>query len=130
MEEPITIPKKKKKLFFFPFAYPIKALHPIEESKFIGVLIILEDISRHSLASVKTGEVLKTFLHDFQAPLTEIQMAIHTSLQEKAGPLTEKQQDVLYAAREKCEELRKLYLELRRISSIAHPQNDQDKQIS
>lgn len=121
-EEPITILKKNKKIFLLPFAYPIKSQNGVSHSKIIGVFIILQDLTHHSLSALETGEIFRAFLQDFQAPLSEIQIAIHMSLQETAGRLTEKQKEVLYGARDKCDELEVLYEDLLKASQI-EPKN-------
>jgi signal transduction histidine kinase len=43
--------------------------------------------------------------HEFRTPLTSLRMAVHLCLEGVAGPITEKQADLLHAAREDCERL-------------------------
>jgi len=117
-EEQIIIFKKKKNILFIPFVYPIKNIDPASALKFTGVLILLHDPTRQTLSGREKSEIYKTFIQDFQAILTEIQMAIHTSLQETAGSLTEKQKELLLAAREKGEALERLYQDFRKVSGV------------
>lgn len=120
-EEPITILKKKKKIFLFPFAYPLKGRDTLHHSKTTGVFVILQDLTHHSLSALKTGEILRTFMQEFQAPLEEIHLAIHTTLQESVGPLTEKQKEILNAARGRCDKLEVLYEDFQKISEMRKP---------
>jgi signal transduction histidine kinase len=113
-ENPIVILRKKKKLVFVPYVYRIKN----HKNTLGGVLILLQDLTRQSLSEQETKNIYKTFIHDFQAPLDEIQMALFATVQEKIGPLTEKQKEILYIARDKCEELEKLYQDFLKISEI------------
>jgi signal transduction histidine kinase len=49
-----------------------------------------------------------TLAHEFRTPLTSLHMAVHILLEQLGGTLTEKQLDLLYAAREDCERLQNL----------------------
>lgn len=120
IEEPFTVLKKKKKILLLPLAYPIKQKNGFNHSKIVGVFVILQGLTHHSLSAIKTGEIFRTIIEGFQAPLAEVEMAVHTSLQETAGPLTEKQKEVLYGARDKCDELEILYQDLLKVSQIEH----------
>lgn len=117
-EETISILNKNKKISFFPLVYTVKNVNNINNSHSAAVLIILQDRTRQTLLEKDNEEIYRTFIHDFQAPLTEIQIALFASLQETIGPLTEKQKEILYAAQEKCEELENLYQDFRKISEI------------
>jgi two-component system, NtrC family, sensor histidine kinase KinB len=46
-----------------------------------------------------------TVAHEFRTPLTSLRMALHLCTDEVVGPLTAKQADLLFAAREDCERL-------------------------
>jgi PAS domain-containing protein len=120
IEEPLMVLKKKKKILLLPFAYPIKGKNDFDHSKVIGVFVILQGLTHDSLSAIKAGKIFRTVIQDFQASLAEIQMAIHTSLQETAGPLTEKQKEVLYGARDKCDELETLSQDLLKVSHMDH----------
>jgi len=117
-EAPLIIYKKKKKILILPFAYPIKNSHNVHSSQIKNVLLVLQDLTRQSVSELETEQVCSTFIHNFQAPLAEIQMAIHTIIQETAGPLTETQKEILYAARDKGEEIERLYQGFRKLSHI------------
>lgn len=107
-DEPIGIKRK----FFIPFAYPIR---DGKKGHLINVLMILQDIRSQSMAELETTQIMKSFIQESRAPLSELQLALYTSLQPAAGPLTEKQKEILYAAQEKSNRLETLYQELRRV---------------
>ncbi|HCC25170.1 MAG TPA: hypothetical protein DEP85_06665 [Holosporales bacterium] len=93
----------KKKAFFLPWAYPIKR----ESSKnleFEGILIILQDLLHKPFSEERKADAYERLTHDFRPPLNEVRMAIHLLCVEgAAGPLTEKQKEILMATREKCD---------------------------
>ena len=56
-----------------------------------GVILILKDVTeQRRLEEMKSG-LVSTVSHQLKTPLTSIRMAIHLLLEEKVGPLTEKQ---------------------------------------
>jgi len=118
VEEALPFFKDGKMLFFLTWGYPIKRLSPNNSQELDGVVLILQDLMRQPLAEISKAEVYETLIHEFQSPLNEIHMAIHTCLQEKAGPLTEKQEEILCAAREKCDYLEKLCIDLLNFSQV------------
>jgi len=83
-----------------------------------GVILILKDVTeqRH-VEELKSG-LISTVSHQLKTPLTSIRMAIHLLLEEKVGPLTEKQVELLLAAREESDLLHRILsklLDIRRI---------------
>ena len=61
---------------------------------------------------------MATVAHEFRTPLTSLRMAIHLCSEEAVGPLTPKQADLLFAAREDCERLQAIVDELLDLSRI------------
>ena len=64
---------------------------------------------------------MATVAHEFRTPLTSLRMAVHLCLEGIAGPVTEKQIELLHAAREDCERLQGMIedlLDLARIASV------------
>jgi signal transduction histidine kinase len=78
--------------------------------------------------------LVATLAHEFRTPLTSLRLAIHVLLDQLAGSMTEKQLDLIYAARQDCERLQNLVddilsivrlrsgkIELRRLMVNIHP---------
>ncbi|HKX51363.1 MAG TPA: HAMP domain-containing sensor histidine kinase, partial [Candidatus Binatia bacterium] len=56
--------------------------------------------------------------HEFRTPLTSLRMAVHLCTEQVAGPLTEKQSELLHAAREDCDRLQAMVDDLLDLSRI------------
>ena len=120
----IKEPEKKQKIFqkfvnleeryFQPEAAPITD----HDGHLTGVVLIMKDVTeqRH-LDEMKSG-LISTVSHQLKTPLTSIRMAIHLLLEEKVGALTEKQAELLIAAREDSDRLHQILLNLLDISRI------------
>jgi signal transduction histidine kinase len=65
----------------------------------VTLLSKLDDMSKNLVA---------TFAHEFRTPLTSLRLAIHILLEQLSGTMTEKQLDLMYAARQDCERLQNL----------------------
>jgi len=72
-----------------------------------SISIVLRDVTLLSKLDDMSKNLVATFAHEFRTPLTSLQLAIHILLEQLAGA-TEKQLDLIYAAREDCERLRNL----------------------
>ena len=64
------------------------------------------------------NNLVATVAHEFRTPLTSLRMAIHLCVEQAVGPLTEKQAELLFAAREDCERLQSTVDELLDLSRI------------
>jgi two-component system, NtrC family, sensor histidine kinase KinB len=100
--------------FFRPVAVPILDA----EKQPTGVVMTLKDVTeqRHQ-DDLKRG-VISTVSHQLKTPLTSMRMAIHLLLEEKVGPLNEKQAELLVAAREDSDRLHDILNDLLDISRI------------
>ena len=100
--------------FFRPVAVPILDA----EKQPTGVVMTLKDVTeqRHQ-DDLKRG-VISTVSHQLKTPLTSMRMAIHLLLEEKVGPLNEKQAELLVAAREDSDRLHDILNNLLDISRI------------
>jgi two-component system, NtrC family, sensor histidine kinase KinB len=100
--------------FFRPVAVPILNA----EKQPTGVVMTLKDVTeqRHQ-DDLKRG-VISTVSHQLKTPLTSMRMAIHLLLEEKVGPLNEKQAELLVAAREDSDRLHDILNDLLDISRI------------
>jgi two-component system, NtrC family, sensor histidine kinase KinB len=70
-----------------------------------GVTVLLQDVTRLRRFDELRNNLVSTVAHEFRTPLTSLHMAIHLCLEEAAGPLTDKQAELLHAARQDCERL-------------------------
>jgi two-component system, NtrC family, sensor histidine kinase KinB len=100
--------------YYRPEAIPILD----QERQSTGVVLVLQDVTqiRHQ-DELKRG-MISTVSHQLKTPLTSIRMAIHLLLEEKVGPLTEQQVDLLLAAREDSDRLHNILNNLLDISRI------------
>jgi NtrC-family two-component system sensor histidine kinase KinB len=100
--------------FFRPVVVPILDA----EKQPTGVVMTLKDVTeqRHQ-DDLKRG-VISTVSHQLKTPLTSMRMAIHLLLEEKVGPLNEKQAELLIAAREDSDRLHDILNNLLDISRI------------
>ncbi len=83
-----------------------------------GAAIILQDSTRLYRFDELRNDLVATVAHEFRTPLTSLRMALHLCTEGVIGPLTEKQGDVLYAARDDCERLQVIVDELLNLSRI------------
>ena len=101
-------------LYFRPEAVPILDA----DKQAIGVILVFQDVTQlRQQAEIKRG-LISTVSHQLKTPLTSIRMAIHLVLDEKVGPLTDKQGELLVAAREDTDRLNDILDRLLDISRI------------
>lgn len=105
---------KGQERFFRPVVVPILDA----QKQPTGVVMTLKDVTeqRHQ-DDLKRG-VISTVSHQLKTPLTSMRMAIHLLLEEKVGPLNEKQAELLVAAREDSDRLNDILNSLLDISRI------------
>ena len=104
----------EKERFFLPQGVPIFD----EQRRLVGVTLMLADVTRlRRLDEVKTG-LISTVSHELKTPLTSVRLAIHILLSEKIGSLSDKQSEVLEAAREDSDRLYRVIEDLLDISRI------------
>src|SRR5512140_456142 len=100
--------------FFRPEAIPIMD----SDKRSAGVVLVLSNVTRQRQQDELKGGVISTVSHQLKTPLTSVRMALHLLLEEKVGPLTEKQAELLVAAREETERLDRILGELLDIGRI------------
>jgi signal transduction histidine kinase len=92
-----------REYFFQPMVVPIPVVPERREPT--GVALILKDVTQvHEQQEIKRG-VVSTVSHQLKTPLTSLRMSIHLLLEERIGPLNEKQIELLMAARDDSERL-------------------------
>jgi PAS domain S-box-containing protein len=98
-----------------------------ETAGIAGATVILQDVTRLRRFDELTSKMVATVAHEFRTPLTSLRMAIHLVVEEAAGPITPKQADLLYAARQDCERLQAIVDDL---LDLAHLQSGKLELIS
>jgi signal transduction histidine kinase len=101
LEEALRLATPEGERFLLPRAAPVYT----PEGGVEGATVVLQDVTRMWLFNELQNDVVATVAHEFRTPLTSLRMAIHLCLEEMAGPLTEKQKDLLQAGRVDCERL-------------------------
>jgi signal transduction histidine kinase len=110
----IQIFMEEEEHFFLPQAIPIFD----QPRQLVGVTLMLTDVTRlRRLDEVKTG-LISTVSHELKTPLTSIRLAIHVLLNEKLGPLSPQQMEILAAARQDSDRLYRVIEDLLDISRI------------
>jgi len=89
-----------------------------EQGNVTGATIVLQDVTRLLRFDELKNDLVATVAHEFRTPLTSMRMAVHILLEGITGPLTEKQLDLLTAARDDCERLQGIVEDLLDLSRI------------
>ena len=85
---------------------------------FMGAVTLLEDVTHLSEISRLKSEFIAAASHELRTPLTSVQMGIHLLLEGVAGPLEERQQEILDVCREDTARLDRLMRQLLDLSKI------------
>lgn len=93
------------------------ALHS-EEGAIIGATLVLQDVTRLMRFDELKNDLVATVAHEFRTPLTSLRMAVHLCAEEAAGPLTDRQADLMAAARQDCERLQTIVDDILDLSRI------------
>lgn len=107
-EEAVAVSRADGERVFLPRGAPVYE----DGGGVVAVTVVLQDVTRLRRVEELRDDLVSAAAHQFRTPLTSLRMAIHLCLEQIAGPLTEKQQDLLYAAREECERLQGIVDEL------------------
>ena len=89
-----------------------------EKGAVSGVTIVLQDVTRLLRFDELKNDLVATVAHEFRTPLTSMRMAVHILLEGTVGALSEKQLDLVYAARDECERLQGIVEDLLDLSRI------------
>lgn len=100
-EDAVAVASSDGQHWYLPRAAPLYD----ERGGVTGATLIVQDITRLRRFDELRDNVIATVAHEFRTPLTSLRMAIHLCVEGAAGDLTEKQLDLLGAAREDCERL-------------------------
>jgi signal transduction histidine kinase len=114
LEEATRVPSVEGDRQLLPRATPVYD----EERTVIGTTIVLQDVTRLLRFDELKNNLVATVAHEFRTPLTSIRMAIHLCTEGAVGPLTPKQADLLFAARDDCDRLQTIVDELLDVSRL------------
>ncbi|MDX9971841.1 MAG: ATP-binding protein [FCB group bacterium] len=87
--------------FYRPRALPILN----REGEATGAVLVMADVTQLRQSDELKRGLISTVSHQLKTPLTSIRMAVHLLLDEKVGPLTPKQNELIVAARDDSERL-------------------------
>ena len=115
-EDAVQLPSLLGDRYFLPRGAPVYETQGVV----VGATVILQDVTRLRRFEELKNDIVATVAHEFRTPLTSLRMAVHLCTEQVAGPLTDKQAELLHAAREDCDRLQGMvddFLDLSRIES-------------
>jgi signal transduction histidine kinase len=115
-EDAVHLPSILGNRYFLPRAAPVYETRGVV----VGATVMLQDVTRLRRFDELKNDLVATVAHEFRTPLTSLRMAIHILNEQAIGPLTEKQANLVSAAREDCERLQSMvddFLDLSRIQA-------------
>jgi signal transduction histidine kinase len=114
LEESVRVAMADGEIHLLPRATPVYSM----EGAVVATTVVLQNVSRLVRSEERHTDLVATVAHEFRTPLTSLRMAIHLCTEQAVGPLTEKQADLLYAAREDCERLQTIVDEFLQVSHV------------
>ncbi|MBI3249491.1 MAG: HAMP domain-containing protein [Deltaproteobacteria bacterium] len=113
-EDAICLSSREGDKYLLPRATPVYEMG----GALVGATVLLQEVTRLRRFDELKNDLVATVAHEFRTPLTSLRMAIHLCLEQVVGPVTEKQADLLHAAREDCERLQIMVDDLLDLSRI------------
>jgi signal transduction histidine kinase len=113
-DEAVTVPTREGPRSLLPRANPVVG----ENGAIVGASVVLQDVTRLRHFDELKTDMVATVAHEFRTPLTSLRMAIHLCAEGAVGPLTPRQADLLFAARDDCERLQGIVDDLLDLSRI------------
>lgn len=120
----LAFTRNGKTLYFRPRQTQIKD----EEGKIQGVVTLLQDVTRFKDLDRMKSEFIATVSHEFRTPLTSLSMGIDILSQEVVGSVNQRQKELLAAAKDDLERLRKLVKELLDLSKLESGKHEMKKE--
>jgi signal transduction histidine kinase len=115
LDEAIKLTTGDGDRLLLPRAAPLYA----DEGDVTGATLVFQDVTRLRRFEELSNDVVATVAHELRTPLTSLRMAVHLLAEHTVGPLTAKQGDLVFAAREDCDRLQSIVDELLDLSRIA-----------
>jgi signal transduction histidine kinase len=113
-EDAAQLPTLLGDRYFLPRGAPVYETRGVV----VGATVILQDVTRLRRFEELKNDVVATVAHEFRTPLTSLRMAVHLCTEQVAGPLTDKQAELLHAARDDCDRLQGMVDDLLDMSRI------------
>jgi signal transduction histidine kinase len=113
-EDAVQLPSLMGDRYFLPRGAPVYETRRVV----IGATVILQDVTRLRRFEELKNDLVATVAHEFRTPLTSLRMAVHLCTEQVAGPITDKQAELLHAAREDCDRLQAMVDDLLDLSRI------------
>jgi two-component system, NtrC family, sensor histidine kinase KinB len=113
-DEAVLVSSAEGALALLPRASPVLG----EGGGVLGATVVLQDVTRLRRFDELKNDLVATVAHEFRTPLTSLRMAIHLCVEGVVGPVTEKQLDLLTAARQDCERLQRIVDDLLDLARI------------
>jgi two-component system, NtrC family, sensor histidine kinase KinB len=113
-EDAVQLPTLLGNRSFLPRGAPVYETRGVV----IGATVILQDVTRLRRFEELKNDLVATVAHEFRTPLTSLRMAVHLCTEGAAGPVSDKQAELLNAAREDCDRLQSMIDDLLDLSRI------------
>lgn len=113
-EDAAQLPTLLGDRYFLPRGAPVYEARGV----IVGATVILQDVTRLRRFEELKNDLVATVAHEFRTPLTSLRMAVHLCTEQVAGPLTDKQAELLHGAREDCDRLQGMVDDLLDMSRI------------
>jgi signal transduction histidine kinase len=114
LDESIKLAGVDGERLLLPRAAPLYA----DEGTLVGATIVFQDVTRLHRFEELSSDLVATVAHELRTPLTSLRMAVHLLAEHVVGPLTDKQSELVFAAREECDRLQSIVDELLDLSRI------------
>jgi PAS domain S-box-containing protein len=88
------------------------------DDRLVGAVTLFEDITHLAEISRLKSEFIAAASHELRTPLTSVQMGVYLLLEGAAGPLDERQQEILQVCRDDTARLDRLMRQLLDLSKI------------
>ena len=113
-EDAVQLPTVLGDRYFLPRAAPVYEARGVV----VAATVILQDVTRLRRFEELKNDLVATVAHEFRTPLTSLRMAVHLCTEQVAGPLTDKQAELLHTAREDCDRLQAMVDDILDLSRI------------
>jgi signal transduction histidine kinase len=114
LDEAVKVASADGERLLLPRAAPLYA----DEGDVVGATLVFQDVTRLRRFEELSNDVVATVAHELRTPLTSLRMVVHLLAEQTVGPLTTKQADLVFAAREECDRLQSIVDELLDLSRI------------